>query len=35
MSPERALHYIEKATPEDLKIINARCGALANELGLD
>ena len=33
LSLKRALHYIEKATPEELKIVSARCGALASELG--
>lgn len=28
-------HYIEKATPEELKIISARCGALASGLGYE
>jgi len=32
---ERALHYIEKATPEELEIISAHCGALARELGYE
>lgn len=32
---DRAVHYIEKATPEKLTIINARCGALASELGYE
>jgi len=35
LSHKRALHYIEKATPEELKIISARCGALARELGYE
>jgi len=33
LSLKRALHYIEKATPEELEIISAHCGALASELG--
>jgi len=32
LSLDRALHYIKKATLEELKIINARCGLLAKEL---
>lgn len=32
---DRALHYIEKAPPEDLKIIKARCGSLAKKLKYD
>jgi len=32
---ERALHYIEQATPEELKIISARCVSLAKELGYE
>ena len=35
LSLDRALHYVEKATPEELKIIGARCGALARELGYE
>ena len=33
LSPERALHYIEKATPQELTIIDQRCGAIASDLG--
>jgi len=32
---DRALHYIEKATSEDLKIIKARYGSLAKKLKYD
>jgi len=35
LSLDRALHYIEKATREELKIISDRCGALARELGYE
>jgi len=35
ISPERALHYIDKATPEELEIISAHCGVLAKELGFE
>ena len=33
LSLERALHYIEKATPEELGIIERRCGPIAEGLG--
>lgn len=35
LSIKRALHYVEKATPEELEIIDARCGSLARELGYE
>ena len=35
LSPERALHYMEQATPQDMEIISARCGSLAKELGYE
>jgi len=35
LSSRRALHYIEKATPEEFEIISARCGSLASELGYE
>jgi len=35
LSLERALHYIEKATPEELEIISAHCDSLARELGYE
>jgi len=35
LSLDRALHYIKKATPEELEIIKARCGSLAKELKYD
>lgn len=35
LSIKRALHYVEKATPEELETIDARCGSLARELGYE
>ena len=35
LSLKRALHYVEKATPEELEVISAYCGALASELGYE
>jgi len=33
LSLDRALHYIERATPEELEIVERRCGSLARALG--
>jgi len=33
LSPERALHYIEKTPTDELDIISGRCGSLAKERG--
>ena len=33
LSLDRALHYIEKASPEELEIVHRHCGELAKELG--
>jgi len=33
LSLERSLHYIQKATPEELRIIEDHCDPLAMELG--
>jgi len=33
LDPKRALHYIEKATPDESAVISTRCGTLAKELG--
>ena len=33
LSPDRALHYIQKATPEEIQIVEKRCGPLAKDLG--
>jgi len=35
LSPERAIHYIEKVTPVELEIISAHCCSLARELGYE
>jgi len=35
LSIKRALHYVKKATPEELEIIDARCGTLVKELGYE
>jgi len=35
LSTKRVLDFIEKVTREELKIISARCGALASELGYE
>jgi len=35
LSPERASHYIKKATPEELEVINTHCDSLASELGYE
>ncbi|HDN19617.1 MAG TPA: hypothetical protein ENF46_00780 [Candidatus Acetothermia bacterium] len=35
LDPKRALHYIKKATPEELGIIERRCGPIAEGLGYD
>lgn len=33
LSLERALHYIEKATPDEIELIDRRCRSIANDLG--
>ena len=33
LSLDRALHYIEKATPKELEIVERHCGSLAGALG--
>ena len=33
LSLERSLHYIQKAMPEELRIIEDHCGPLAMEMG--
>jgi len=35
LSIKRALHYVKRATPEELETIDARCGSLARELGYE
>jgi len=33
LSLERALHYIKKATPEELEIVRTQCSSLAKKFG--
>lgn len=33
LSLDRTLHYIEKAAPEEIELINRRCRSIANDLG--